>query len=172
MIHFQSLLAWILKILMWCCVLFMLYVVFSCEEFCEEPNRTAVVINFYASSPPELNASNLKIRGIENDSALHSNHYFTNKNFLQVKLPVNPSSDMMSFSIINSELPADTIVIHYTRQNGFISPHCGCVTFAEISDSTAITENTITGMEITNRKVNTVSYRQRVINEENIRIDY
>jgi hypothetical protein len=27
-------------------------------------------------------------------------------------------------------------------------------------------------MEITNRKVNTVSYRQRVINEENIRIDY
>jgi len=172
MIHFRFFVVWILKILMWCSILSILYVVLSCDEFCEELNRTAVVVNFYTSSNTALNANNLKIKGIENDSALHSNQYFSHKEYLQVKLPVNPSSDTMSFSIQNNELPADTIIIYYTRQNGFISPQCGCVTYAEISDETEITENTVILMEVANHKVTTVSYRQGVINEENIRIHY
>jgi len=172
MINIRFVVALVLKILMWCSILSILYVVFSCEEYCEEPNRTAVVVNFYTSSPTALTASNIKIRGIENDSTLHSNQYTTHKAYLQVKLPVNPASDTMSFSIQNNDLPADTLIIYYTRQNGFISPQCGCVNFAELSDETEITENSITLMEVTSHKVNTVSYRQGVINEENIRIHY
>jgi len=157
---------------MWGSIASMLYVVFSCEEFCEEPNRTAVVVNFYTSENTALTANALKITGIENDSTLQSPQYFSHKDYLQVKLPVNPSSDMMSFSIQNKELPADTIIIQYIRHHGFISPQCGCVTYAEISDESNITENTILHMEVTNHHVTTVSYRQGVINAENIRIDY
>ena len=151
----------------------MLYVVFSCDEFCEEPNRTAVVVNFYTTENIALSTSTIKIKGIENDIELSDKQFFSNKDFLQVKLPVNPLSDFMSYAIIkNDTLPVDTIIIKYIRHHGFISPQCGCATFAEILDESGITENTILRMEITNPNVNTVSYRQGVINEENIRIDY
>ena len=162
-----------LKILMWGSIATMAYLFFSCEEFCEEPNRTAVVVNFYTTENTALNAKDLTIRGIENDSTLQSGQYLSNKDFLQVKLPLNPSADFMSYAIIkNDTLPVDTIIIKYTRHHGFISPQCGCVTFAEILNESEITDNTILRMEITNPNVNTVSYRQGVINEENIRIDY
>jgi len=147
--------------------------VFSCEEFCEEPNRTAVVVNFYTAENAALTVRNIKVKGIENDSTLQSEQYFSQKDYLQVLLPINPSADFMSYSIIkNDTLPVDTILIRYIRHNGFISPQCGCVTYAEILDETEITENTILHMEVTNRKVGAVSYRQGIINEENIRIDY
>jgi len=84
----------------------------------------------------------------------------------------------MSFSIENGELPADTIIIRYIRYNGFISSVCGCVTYAEIQGEPEIkgdpeeTERAITHLEVVNPNVTTVSYRQGVKNNENIRIYY
>ena len=155
------------KLLMWAGIVFIAVVTVSCEEFCEESNRTAVVVNFYSSEDTPLTA-NVEIRGIENDSVLYSQ---TSGNS-QVMLPVNPSADMMSFSFKNDTLPADTIIIRYTRRNGFISPECGCVTYAEILEDPERTENAITDMVVTNHDVITVSYRKNVVNAENIRIYY
>jgi len=158
---------------MWGGIASMVWVIFSCDEFCEEPDRTAVVINFYNAA----NAStgfNVTIKGIENDSILYPNTeiYGNIKDFSQVLLPVNPTADFMSFSIKNGESPADTIIIHYTRHNGFISSVCGCVTYAEIQGELENTDHTITHLEVVNPNVTTVTYRQNVKNAENIRIYY
>ena len=158
----------VVKILMWGAIVSMVWLTFSCEEFCEESNRTAVVVNFLSSEDDASMTVNITIKGIENDSTLYSK-----TNLSQVMLPVNPAADFMSFSIIrNDTLPADTIKIHYIRYNGFISSECGCVTFAEIQGEPERTENTITDVVVTSHKVTTVSYRQQVVNEENIRIYY
>ena len=150
----------------------MAWVAFSCDEFCEEPNRTAVVINFYSSESDAIRVSNVAITGVGNDSVLYSK-----SNYSQVMLPVNPSADSMRFSIEYNDLPADTIIIHYVRYNGFISSECGCVTFAELQEveiegATERTDHAIVQLEVTKPHVSTVSYRQGVINEENIRIYY
>ena len=142
------------------------WVVFSCDEFCEEPNRTAVVISFYDGNDASVRL-NVTVKGIEKDSVLYSKITLS-----QVMLPVNPTADVMSFSVENGDLPADTITIHYTRHNGFISSECGCVTYAEIQGDPERTENSISHLEVANPNVTTVSYRQGVINEENIRIYY
>ena len=156
---------------MWCVIASIAWVTFSCEEFCEESNRTAVVVNFFSSENDALLTANITIKGIENDSTLYSK-----ANLSQVMLPVNPVADVMSFSIIpiirNDTLPADTLTIRYIRHNGFISSECGCVTLAEIQDEPERTKNAITNVVVTNHKVTTVSYRQQVINAENIRIYY
>ena len=141
------------------------WLICSCEEFCEESNRTAVVVSFYFSDTNPV--KKFTIRGIENDSLLYSQ-----ANLSQVLLPVNPSADIMSFSIKNDTLPADTIIIHYNRHYGFISPECGCVTYAEILEEPEITRNSVTDLEVANPNVTTVSYRQGVFNAENIRIYY
>ena len=170
MIDFRLVVVWMLKILMWGGIASLAWVVLSCEEFCEEPNRTAVVVNFYNQNNTALTYNNLKIRGVENDSLLDPNHYLAQKDFLQVLLPVNPAANLMSFSIKKDTLPADTIFIHYIRNAGFISPQCGCVTFAEIQDNTEWTENSISRVDMINPKVTTVNYRQGIINAENIKI--
>ena len=161
------------QILMWGGIAAMVWMTFSCEEFCEESNRTAVVVSFYSSSKDEPEAMKVHVRGIENDSLLFPNPpLFPQTSYLQVLLPVNPTADVMSFLIKNDEMTADTIVIHYNRHNGFISSECGCVTYAEIQDDPEITKNSVKRMVVTNHKVNTVSYRQGVVNAENIRIYY
>ena len=161
------------KFPIWCAVASVSLLCFSCDEFCEESNRTAIVVNFYSSDDgTPLTVNNPKIKGIGNDSVLYSAGSFS-----QVLLPVNPAADMMSFSIERDELPADVIIFNYTRHNGFISSECGCVTFAEIqsveiqNESEEI-ENTIKQITVTNNSVNTVSYRRGVVNAENIRIYY
>ena len=146
----------------------MLWFVFSCEEFCEEQNRTAVVISFYDDDGPLKDGVKAMIKGIENDSLL----YDGKSSYTQVMLPVNPAADFMSFSIKNDTFPADTIIINYIRHNGFISPKCGCVTYAEIQGEPEKKGKTMTQMVVTNPNVTTVSYRQRVFNAENIRIYY
>ena len=159
---------------MWGGIASFIWLTYSCEEFCEEPNRTAVVINFYNASDA-LASINVTIKGIENDSILYQNMELS-----QALLPVNPTSDIMSFSIANRDLPADIIIIHYTRHNGFISSVCGCVAYAEIQDVTHAeiqgepdrTEYSITHLKVVNPNVTTVSYRQGVKNAENIRIYY
>jgi hypothetical protein len=97
-------------------------------------------------------------------------------NFTQVLLPINPMADFMSFSFKNDTLPADTIIFHYTRHVGFISPECGCATFAEINSVEILSApegtNSITNLIITNPSVTTVTYRQIISNAENIRIYY
>jgi len=157
------------KILMWVVIASMAWVTYSCDEFCEESNRTAVVVNFFSSENDASMTVNVTIKGIENDSTLYQQG-----GRMQVLLPVNPAADMMSFSINNANdtLYADTITIRYTRQIGFISSECGCVTFAEIQDVSKQTENSISDIIVTNHKVTTVSYRENVINAENIRIYY
>ena len=92
----------------------------------------------------------------------------------QVLLPVNPNADFMSFTIYNANdtLPADIIGIHYVRHIGFISSECGCAAFAEIQDEPQATKHSIKDIKVINPNVTTVSYRQGVINAENIRIYY
>jgi len=177
MVYLRFVVTWIFKLLMWGGIASFLWLTYSCEEFCEEPNRTAVVINFYDATNASLSI-NVKIKGIENDSVLYPNADFGTGAFSQVLLPVNPTADVMSFSIQNGDAPADIIIIHYTRHNGFISSVCGCVTYAEIQGEPEIrgdpekTERTITHLEVVNPNVTTVSYRQGVKNNENIRIYY
>ena len=167
MVHLRFVVVLMLKILMWGSIAFIAWATVSCEEFCEESDRTAVVVNFYSLTDELLIVKKIEIRGIENDSLLYSK-----TDHSQVMLPVNPSADIMSFSIKNDTLPADTIIIKYTRRTGFISSECGCVTYAEIQEDPERTNNTITDMVVTNHNVTTVSYRDRVINAENIRIYY
>ena len=172
MVHLRFVIILMLKILMWGGIAFIAWATISCEEFCEESNRTSVVINFYSSVDDALlTVKKVEIKGIENDSLLYSPS-FRQTDFSQVMLPVNPSVDIMSFSIKNDTLPADTIIIKYTRRTGFISSECGCVTYAEIKEELERTSNTMTNMVVTNHNVTTVSYRDKVINAENIRIYY
>ena len=177
MINLRLVVAWIFKLLMWTGIAFIAWTVFSCEEFCEEPNRTAVVVNFYSATNVVLNTKTLMIRGVENDSLLDATQYFPQKEYLQVTLPVNPTSDFMSFSIKNDTLPADTLIIHYIRHNGFISPQCGCAAYAEIQkvemrETPEGTYYTIKNFTTVNPNVTTVSYRQGLIHAENISIHY
>jgi len=158
---------------LWGGIASMLWLTFSCEEFCEEQNRTAIVVNFYNANNAGYTVKNITIKAIENDSVLYPNKdIFRGTDFSQVLLPLNPAADMMRFSIKNDTLRADTITFHYIRHNGFISSECGCVTFADIQDEPETTLHSLTHVEVINRKVNTVSYRQGVFNEENIRIYY
>ena len=173
MVHLRFVVVMMLKALMWGGIVFIAWATVSCEEFCEESNRTAVVVNFYSAvSDSLLTVKKVEIRGIENDSSLYPSPLISKTDFSQVMLPINPSSDIMSFSIKSDTLPADTIIIRYTRRNGFISSECGCVTYAEILDEPERTENTMTDAVVTNHNVTTVSYRDKVINAENIRIYY
>jgi hypothetical protein len=163
-------------------------VCFSCDEFCEESDRVAIVVSFYSSATRELAPANVKIAGIINNEYDSTLTLYSKQSYSQVLLPVNPSADTMSFSFERDDLPADTIKILYTRYNGFVSPECGCVTHAKI-DSVAInniginindvetgglklTGSSIINFVVVNPKTNTVSYRQGVINAENIRIYY
>jgi len=169
MIYFR----FVLKVLMWGSIVSMAWMVLSCEEFCEESNRTAVVVNFYDATDTQISVKDVAINGIENDSVLYPNRpIFGGTDFKQVLLPVNPTTDLMSFSIKKDTFPADTLIIRYNRHNGFISAQCGCVTFAEIQGEPENTNHTIVDMVVTNPNVTTVSYRQRVVNAENIKIYY
>jgi len=176
MVYFRFVATWMLKILLWSAIASMAWATFSCEEFCEEPNRTAVVVYFFNADDVLAEVKNLEIKGIENnDSILYPNDDIFGKdkrNFSQVLLPVNPATDFMSFTIKNDTFPVDTIIIRYNRHNGFISSQCGCVTYAEIQGVPERTDNTITHLIVINPNVSTVSYRQGVINAENIRIYY
>jgi len=145
------------------------WVTFSCEEFCEVENRTAVVVNFYDADNVLLKVKIDTIIGIENNKGLD---IFSKAEFSQILLPVNPSADSMRFSLKRDNFPADTIVIRYSRHVGFVSSKCGCVTYAEIKEVTESANGTITNMVVTKPGVSTVSYRQGVINAENIRIYY
>ena len=178
MIHIRFVITKTSTFLIWGIILLFAYVAFSCEEFCEEPNRTAIVVNFYSSESDAPESASVRITGIgvkngagiENDSVLYSQTSYS-----QVLLPVNPGSDEMSFSFELGELPADTIIFRYSRHAGFISAECGCASFAEIYDAQlkgTEQEHTITHLEVTNPSVKTVTYRQGIINEENIRIYY
>ena len=156
-----------LKFLRFVGVAFIACVVFSCEEFCEESNRTAIVVNFYVEDAEE--AVRVRIRGIENDSVL-----YPAASYRQVLLPVNPGADEMTFSFEKDDLPADTVVFRYTRHAGFISVECGCASFAQLHEAVleATEPPSIVDVEITNPSVKTVSYRSGVVNAENIRIYY
>ena len=172
-INLRFLVSWASKLLLWGGIFLMAWISFSCDEFCEEPNRTAVVINFYDEEEASLRVKNVTIRGIENDSLLYPNRdIYGGTDLSQVLLPVNPSSNFMSFTIKNDTFPVDTVIIRYSRFNGFISSQCGCVTYADLHSAPESTSNTITHLILTNPNVSTVSYREGVFNAENIRIYY
>jgi len=143
--------------------------IFSCEEFCEIPDRTAIVVNFYSLETDDIEAIYISnLQAIGNDSVLHKDVTLS-----QVLLPINPASDEMSFSIQKGELPADVVIFRYTRHAGFISAECGCATFAEINEIIVEGEEpSIIHIEITDPNAKTVSYRHGVVNAENIKIYY
>ncbi len=169
MTHLQT----IVKILMWISIASIAWAVLSCDEFCEEPNRTAAVINFYAQgSETAMTMDSIWIQGVGNDSVLYRNKTFPSTDVPSPLLPLNPTVDVTQYVITNHKI-ADTITVTYTRYDGFISSECGCAAFAEIIEaSTNTTHHSIKGIEVINTKVSTVNYRNGVINAENIRIYY
>ncbi|MDR1865475.1 MAG: hypothetical protein LBR08_07890 [Bacteroidales bacterium] len=138
----------------------------GCEEFCEESNRTAMVAGFYtlgAHSPVTRN--NVSVRGMDNDSALYA------KASLSVALcPLNPGADVTVY-IFTEDAGADTVTIEYTRHTGFISSECGCINLADIT-GVRYTTNIIREIAVVHPGVGKVSYRNNVVNAENIRIYY
>ena len=156
---------WFVKVLTWGIMLSVAWLTLSCDEFCEEMNRTAIVVSFYSGKDVLTPVNGLTITTIGNDSVLYKT-----VNISQALLPVNPVADSMSFILKKGEEPADTLIIRYIRHNGFISPECGCATYAEIKEETEITGNTFTDMVIVNPNATTVTYRQGVKNAENIKI--
>ncbi|MDR2848865.1 MAG: hypothetical protein LBV39_07165 [Bacteroidales bacterium] len=156
-------LSYVLKVLL-------ILMVSSCEEFCEESTRTAMVIKFYSNETGlETTLSGVSIRGLGavnaqgNDSTLYLNAS------LQTALcPLNPGADTTAYIISIGEM-TDTLTVFYTTTPSFISSECGCVAFAEINDIQQTTELRI---DIVNPSVGQVSYRNNVINAENIRIFY
>lgn len=139
----------------------------SCDEFCEDENRTAVVVNFYSiSTDLQITVPKMTIRGVGNDSVL-----YRVKDLSSALCPLNPAGDTTKYIFQNDTNGIDTVTFIYTRHNGFISSECGCVSFAEIA-SVDTTTHAIRNIKITNPSVTTVSYRQGVINAENIRIYY
>ncbi len=160
--------ALIAKTLMWCVMLSFIWTIFSCEEFCEESNRTAVVVNFYdISTGAAKTMTKMSIKGVDNDSML-----YRKVNITGALCPLNPTVDVTGYVITNDSIIADTIIISYTRHNGFISSECGCVTYSDITDVKLTTNHSIKEIKITNPSVTTVSYRANVINAENIGIYY
>ena len=151
----------------------------SCEEFCEESNRVALVVKFFSSESGELMNQNVVIRAFINDNDLHEILY-NRANYQQVLLPLNPNSDEMKFIFIYSEFSedppvefsADTIVFRYSRHNAFISAECGCVTMGKINEEPETTVNRIQRVVVARQNIKTVSYREGVINDENIKIYY
>ncbi|MDR0714458.1 MAG: hypothetical protein LBF89_09415 [Bacteroidales bacterium] len=139
---------------------------FSCEEFCEESARTAVAAKFYVDGN-ETAVSNLTIQGLRNDSVLYRN--VSRKDVL---LPLNPTSDTTAYLMKVGDAPADTVTIVYSRHAAFISAKCGCAGFADITEKPAHTLHLIKMIEIVNPSVGQVSYRENVVNAENIRIIY
>jgi hypothetical protein len=140
--------------------------VFSCEEFCEESTRAAVVVNFYTlDTNLELTRNNVSIQGLNNDSVLYAN-----ANLAVALLPLNPNSDTTVYLVTADDI-ADTVHIVYTRHAGFISSECGCAGFSDLThvESTA---NLIKEVQIINPDVRTVSYRNNIKYAENIRIYY
>jgi len=185
------------KLLTWCGIASFAMICTSCQEFCEEFDRTAIVVNFFSintDDPSNITVTPLNVTatiiGIENEKQLYPSPdpaFNLPSSFSQALLPINPAADVMSFSIQNGDAPADIIFFHYTRHPRFVSPECGCVSYAEIqsvevrrseiqNDNETETENEITSTiihwEITNPNVTTVTYRQAIINAENIRIYY
>jgi hypothetical protein len=140
--------------------------VFSCEEFCEESNRTAMVAKFYVNGG-EAAVSNLTVQGLHNDSVL-----YRDVSRSTVLLPLNPASDTTAYLMKAGDAGTDTITIVYSRHPAFISAKCGCAGFAEIKEQPGYTRHLIKEMEIVNPSVGQVSYRENVINAENIRIFY
>ncbi|MDR1673323.1 MAG: hypothetical protein LBS09_07700 [Bacteroidales bacterium] len=146
----------------------------ACEEFCEESNRTAAVVNFY-SAETELPAATRidAIQGLGNDSVL-----FLNTSLQSALLPLKPDADTTAYIIRTSMVAAndvtvtetDTLIIVYTRHTGFISSECGCAGFAEITIAYAAGRRIIDSVTVSNPNVRTVSYRSQVINAENIRL--
>ncbi len=141
----------------------------SCDEFCEESNRTAMVVNFYSSTSGTAQAATkLSIQGLGNDSL------YTTQDLSSALCPLNPGSDATTFlfsKLVENAKVVDTVTITYSRHPGFISSECGCVTYSEIQEIKT-TNHSISSISITNPSVSTVSYRPQVINGENIRIYY
>jgi len=153
---------------------------FSCEEFCEESNRVAIVVKFFSADDDQLINQNIVIRAFKNDNELKDSILYTRSNYQQVLLPLDPNSDEMKFLFVYTdfsedspmEYSADTIVFRYNRHTAFISSECGCVTMGKIDGIPEATENRITDVVVVRPNIKTVSYRQGVINDENIKIYY
>jgi hypothetical protein len=155
------------KIMMWCAIISLSWIVCSCDEFCEVSNRTAMVVKFYTLGTDSARTmNNMSIQGVGNDSVLYDA-----ANLSSALFPLNPNADVTGYVITNDTVAVDTITVTYARHNGFISSECGCVTYSDISEIKT-TNHSIREIKITNAGVSTVSYRENVINAENIRIYY
>ena len=156
----------ILKILMWCVFALIGWSIFSCEEFCEESNRTAMVVNFYSDSAQNvLTMEKISVETIGSDTILYRNTRTS-----VVMCPLNPAVDVSAFVFVNDTI-SDTITVAYTRHPGFVSSECGCVNYADITNIQTTT-NSIKKVEITSPNVTPVTYRPNVVNAENIRVYY
>ncbi|GHT23807.1 hypothetical protein FACS189430_07670 [Bacteroidia bacterium] len=153
-----------MKILSYALKVLLVLLVCSCEEFCEESTRTAMVVKFFsAETNLESTFTGVSIQGLGNDSVLYRNASLTT-----ALCPLNPGADTTAYLISIGDV-TDTLTVFYERQPAFISSECGCVAFAEIATTTQ-TNHLNFKVEIANPNVGQVSYRNNVVNAENIRI--
>ena len=150
----------------------------SCDEFCEESNRTAVVVNFYSSADGSVLKDTITIKSIGNETTMYPVENNQAVAFSTVLCQLNPGSDTSRIIFQYRDEKPDTLIFTYTRDVGFISSECGCVTYYNLLDieylkkSPDSVSNTIDSIRIVNPDISTVSYRENVINPENIRIYY
>ena len=162
----------------WIVVASLAWISFSCDEFCEVSNRTAIVVNFFSLEDDEPLAvdvivTGINVAGAERDSVLYPSPLFPQSSRNNLLLPINPEAGEMIFSIERQGMDADTIIFRYTPRVGFISTECGCVVYAQIHENQLEwTRHAIVEIEVTNPNAGTVVYRQGIENEENIRIYY
>ncbi|MDR0815324.1 MAG: hypothetical protein LBN37_06195 [Bacteroidales bacterium] len=159
-----------MKILSHALKVLLVLMVCSCEEFCEESTRTAMVIKFYsAETNLETTLAGVSIRGVGAVNAKGADSTLYRNASLQTALcPLNPGADTTAYLISIGE-ETDTLTFFYKTNPAFISSECGCVAFAEITD---IKQTTNLNFRIVNfnPSVGQVSYRNNVVNAENIRI--
>ncbi|MDR3095093.1 MAG: hypothetical protein LBU62_10720 [Bacteroidales bacterium] len=154
-----------MKILPHALKMLLVLLVCSCDEFCEESTRTAVVLKFFsAETNLETPLTGVSIQGLGNDSVLYRNASLTT-----ALCPLNPGADTTAYLISIGE-NTDTLTVFYRNNPVFISSECGCVAFAEITDIKKQTDHLHLRVETVNFNVGQVSYRTNVINAENIRI--
>ena len=156
------------KISVFAAALSPIWLTVSCDEFCEEPNRAAIVVNFYefANETTAKTMQKLSVKGVGNDSVLYKN-----ANLSSVLFPLNPGTDITGLVIINDTIAVDTLFVEYSRRNRVVSSECGCATEATVTRIQR-TDHSIRKVTITNPNITTVSYRDKVVNAENIRIYY
>lgn len=144
-------------------------VLFSCDEYCDQGTTTAMVVDFYNSaSETPLSLSNYEMTGV---NALVIDSFRLRQYNGFVLVPLSNASDTSRFVLHLLNTRQDTLVVVSQRHPQLVSAECGCAMFATI-DTAFLTQtsDTIKNIQILQRAVKVVSYREDIDHEKNLRI--